>query len=164
MVQTQRQRESFTQAESLRVELMGVLALLEVTFNSTKSFSAAMEVPEKCYPEFSLDLQDFTKKNPKNQANHKATLILKLQICRPTVRRKRQERKKILHVCFPSYLWPHSSSKPWREAELPSKGLSPWQQHWWPAQLVLDRTLLDRHLWWLTPHHRCFSHLGGTQN
>lgn len=54
-------------------------------------------------------------------------------------------------MCFPSYLWPHWSSKPWREAELLSKVFSPWQQGWCPAQLVTGRALLDGALWRLTP-------------
>lgn len=78
------------------------------------------------------------------------TFILKSQSCRLNARRKGQERKRILNMCFPSYLWPHWSSKPWWEAELLSK-VSPWQQGWWLAQLVTGRALLDGALWWLTP-------------
>lgn len=86
----------------------------------------------------------------------KVTFILKSQSCRPNARRKGQERKgqerkRILNMCFPSYLWPHCSSKPWREAELLSKAFSPWQQGWWLAQLVTGRALLHGALWRLTP-------------
>lgn len=73
----------------------------------------------------------------------KVTFILKSQSCRLNTGRKGQERKRILSMCFPSYLWPHGSSKPWWEAELLSKVFSPWQQGWWLAQLVTGRAVLD---------------------
>lgn len=80
----------------------------------------------------------------------KVTFILKSQSCRLNARMKGQERR-IFNMCFPSYLWPHWSSKPWWEAELLSEVFSPCQQGWWLAQLVTDRAVLDGALWWLTP-------------
>lgn len=71
----------------------------------------------------------------------KVTFILKSQNCRLNGRRKGQERKRILNMCLPSYLWPRWSSKPWWEAELLSK-VSPWQQGWWLAQPVTGRAVL----------------------
>lgn len=81
----------------------------------------------------------------------KVTFILTSQSYRPNARRKGQDRKRILNMYFPSYLWPHWSSKPWRESKLLSKVFSPWQQGWWLAQPSTGRALLDGALWWLTP-------------